>query len=302
MEAWVWGYTSAIGSSGRTAARSAWRAAREPVPASSWSFRLAAGGDHVNLSTLPGSIFREPDSPIALAQFMSGRRARTRSCWSTLCSNRAVNARRVSRSAFAALLVAAGVIAWSPSPSAAGTRFTELRDRATKAFKAKRYKEACALYTEAQAAQPADAANMADLALCLQRAGDDDGAVKANQDAIRLASAPGAPADKSLRVRKAAYYNLGRLDWSIRRSPRLKEQGRVRQPDRRRRRLQAPRARLRSQRHDRRGPAPHRLRRRALCARRGVGPTRRERLPDQLALDGRRRHRPRTGPTATPMT
>ena len=98
---------------------------------------------------------------------------------------------------------------------AAGTRFTELRDRATKAFKAKRYKEACALYTEAQAAQPADAANMADLALCLQRAGDVDGAVKANQDAIRLASAPGAPAGKSLRVRKAAYYNLGRLDWSI---------------------------------------------------------------------------------------
>ena len=55
MVAWVWGSTSAIGSSGHTAARSAWRAAREPVPASSWSFHLAARGDHVNLRSAPPS-------------------------------------------------------------------------------------------------------------------------------------------------------------------------------------------------------------------------------------------------------
>jgi hypothetical protein len=110
-----------------------------------------------------------------------------------------------------------GLLSWRAGPLAAppqpDARFTELHDRAMRAFRAKRFRQACDLFVGAQRVRPADAANMADLALCLQRAGDNDGAVRANRYALRLASVPGAPEDKSLRVRKAAYYNLSRLDF-----------------------------------------------------------------------------------------
>jgi len=97
-------------------------------------------------------------------------------------------------------------------PPPAEPRFVELHARATRAFRGKHFKEACALFADAQRARPADAANMADLALCLQRLGDDDGAARANRYAIRLASVPDTPDDATrLRVRKSAYYNLGRL-------------------------------------------------------------------------------------------
>ena len=114
-----------------------------------------------------------------------------------------------SERAFVGLLAWQGDVAAAPPPA----RADDLHARAMRAFRRKRYHEACDLFAGAQVARPASAANMADLALCLERAADREGATRANRYAIRLAEAPGiVDEEKSLRVRKAAYHNLGRLN------------------------------------------------------------------------------------------
>jgi hypothetical protein len=110
-----------------------------------------------------------------------------------------------------------GLLAWQGDAAAAppsARAADNLHAQAMRAFRGKRYRQACDLFVAAQVARPANAANMTDLALCLERAGDKEAAARANRYAIRLAEAPGVvDEDKGRRrVRKAAYYNLGRLN------------------------------------------------------------------------------------------
>ena len=100
----------------------------------------------------------------------------------------------------------------APETSPWKTAFSDTRRRAQKAFRAKRFDEACRFYAAAQRLEPASAANMVDLALCLQRWNFKEGAVRANRYAIRLASGTDRNSDKAESVRRAAYYNLGRLE------------------------------------------------------------------------------------------
>ena len=62
------------------------------------------------------------------------------------------------------------------------------RAAATRAFKAKRYAEACPFYQRVIDAAPEDAAAHADLGLCLLRLGQSAEAIAANRRAIALAA------------------------------------------------------------------------------------------------------------------
>jgi hypothetical protein len=94
----------------------------------------------------------------------------------------------------------------------AGTpTFAELRERGQRAYRAEQFEEARQLWRAAAALKPDDAETIADLALALQHLRMTDEAIKANRDAIRLASAPRSGGDRARRIRRAAYYNLGKL-------------------------------------------------------------------------------------------
>jgi hypothetical protein len=89
--------------------------------------------------------------------------------------------------------------------------FAELRERGRSAYGAERFDEARQFWSAASALQPSDAETVADLALAFQHLGMTDEAVHANRDAIRLAASLRGGGDRARRVRRAAYYNLGKL-------------------------------------------------------------------------------------------
>jgi thioredoxin-like negative regulator of GroEL len=59
--------------------------------------------------------------------------------------------------------------------------------------------------------RPEDAEARVDLAVALSHVGERDEAIKANREAIRLASLGSRSADRRRRIRVAAYFNLGKL-------------------------------------------------------------------------------------------
>jgi hypothetical protein len=89
--------------------------------------------------------------------------------------------------------------------------FKELRERGQLAYRAKRFEDACAYWSKAAALRPEDAEVAADLALAFSRVGKIDQAIKANRDAIRLASSTTSDSGRGRRIRLGAYYNLGKL-------------------------------------------------------------------------------------------
>jgi hypothetical protein len=98
------------------------------------------------------------------------------------------------------------------APAVAGTpNFSELRERGRRAYREQRFDEARELWSAAATLQPKDAETVADLALAFQHLRMTDEAIQANRDAIRLASALRGGGDQARRLRRAAYYNLGKL-------------------------------------------------------------------------------------------
>jgi hypothetical protein len=93
-------------------------------------------------------------------------------------------------------------------------RAAPLRDEATRAYKARRYAEACPLFAKARALAPQDFGIASDLGLCLLRQGKKAEARAALEDAVRLTlenersphRLPDAP-----KMRKAAAFNLSLL-------------------------------------------------------------------------------------------
>ena len=97
--------------------------------------------------------------------------------------------------------------------AAARAEAAALRKTASQAFKAKRYPAACDAYAKlaAVAPPPDDAAPVADLALCLQRLGKKDEAIKANHRAIALGAKDDLSDWGDDATRRHAYFNLGKL-------------------------------------------------------------------------------------------
>jgi len=97
------------------------------------------------------------------------------------------------------------------SAKKATVNFSQLRERRRRAYRAGRFDEARELWSAAAALDPEDAETVADLAVAFQRLNAMDNAIQANRDAIRLASATRYPDDRARRIRRAAYFNLGKL-------------------------------------------------------------------------------------------
>jgi hypothetical protein len=98
------------------------------------------------------------------------------------------------------------------APAVTGaSSFSELRERGRRAYRAQRFDEARELWSAAAALKPQDAETVADLALAFQHLSMNDEAIRANRDAIRLASTARGSGDRALRIRRAAYFNLGKL-------------------------------------------------------------------------------------------
>ena len=91
-------------------------------------------------------------------------------------------------------------------------RFEDLRARGRRAYRALRFEEARALWADAHALRPDDAETAADLALAYQHTNENARAIETNREAIRLASSGKLGSDKARRIRRAAYYNLGKLE------------------------------------------------------------------------------------------
>ncbi len=113
------------------------------------------------------------------------------------------------------LLLAASPDAGTPSaPKDPVAEAASLPNDATKAYKARRYAEACPLFARALALAPQDFGIASDLGLCLLRQGKKAQARAALEDAVRLSlenersasRLPDAP-----KVRKAAAFNLALL-------------------------------------------------------------------------------------------
>ena len=98
-----------------------------------------------------------------------------------------------------------------PAPGAA-PKFEDLRKRGRKAYRAQRFEDARDLWADAYALRSDDAETAADLALAYQHTSQNDLAIGLNRDAIRLASSGKLGSDKARRIRRAAYYNLGKLE------------------------------------------------------------------------------------------
>jgi hypothetical protein len=87
----------------------------------------------------------------------------------------------------------------------AGDGVPALAAKATKLFRARKYGQACPLFQQVTALAPDSASAWSDLGVCLGRQGDHvDEALAADRKAIALAGG-------SQRIRKAAYFNLGKL-------------------------------------------------------------------------------------------
>jgi hypothetical protein len=106
----------------------------------------------------------------------------------------------------------------APSDEARARRVADRRGKvraaraaAQRAFKARRYADACPLYEQVAALAPDDAPAQADLALCLQRLGRDADAIAANYKAIALGARTDLDDAGDGRTRGHAYYNLTKL-------------------------------------------------------------------------------------------
>jgi hypothetical protein len=86
-----------------------------------------------------------------------------------------------------------------------------LRDEATRAFKDKRWAEACVAYQKVAAARPDSGAAQLDLGLCLQRLGKKKEAIAANREAIALAGRSELDDEEDPATRRQAYLNLYKL-------------------------------------------------------------------------------------------
>jgi hypothetical protein len=86
-----------------------------------------------------------------------------------------------------------------------------LEAEAAALFKAKRYREACAVYQKIAAAHPDSGAPQADLGLCLQRLGKKKEAIAANWKAIALGAKTDVVAAGEPSTRRHAYFNLYKL-------------------------------------------------------------------------------------------
>jgi len=86
---------------------------------------------------------------------------------------------------------------------------TGLKRAALKAFRAKRYAEACDLFARVQNLTPTDVANLGDLGFCKQRLGDTADALVIDRYALELTASASA---EHARLRQAVYYNLAQLD------------------------------------------------------------------------------------------
>ena len=102
-----------------------------------------------------------------------------------------------------ALAVSVAVGSWAVADSAAG-----LTARATKLYRKKKYDEACQLFRKVTELVPTSASAWADLGLCLGKLpGSEADAVAANRKALALGK-------DSEKIRKAALFNLGKLEGS----------------------------------------------------------------------------------------
>ena len=101
----------------------------------------------------------------------------------------------------------------NPKPSAAAN-FATLKRRALSAFRAKRYREACDLFAQAQAYKPKDTFNLGELGLCQARAEEDYYAAFIDRYALWLdfALERSSSGNHDTRARQAIYYNLAQLD------------------------------------------------------------------------------------------
>ena len=90
-----------------------------------------------------------------------------------------------------------------------GASIAGLKRTALNTFRAKRYAEACDLFARVQNLTPTDVANLGDLGLCKQRAGDTADALVIDRYALELAASDSA---QHARLRHAVYYNLAELD------------------------------------------------------------------------------------------
>lgn len=88
------------------------------------------------------------------------------------------------------------------------TSVHSLKRRALRAFRAKRYEQACDLFAQAQNRVPHDSANLGDLGLCLQRAGQAGLAEVVDRHALALAA---GTSEADSKVRHAVYHNLALL-------------------------------------------------------------------------------------------
>jgi tetratricopeptide (TPR) repeat protein len=108
--------------------------------------------------------------------------------------------------AFVGGLFSTGVLA-APAKS-----FADLRRAGQEAYRANKFADAEALFRAASSMRPDDGEVWLDVAMCSQHLGKADEAVAANRQAIRLASKDdGAGSARRRRVRRAAYFNLGKL-------------------------------------------------------------------------------------------
>jgi tetratricopeptide (TPR) repeat protein len=100
-------------------------------------------------------------------------------------------------------------------PSADKPAVAAARKAARRAFKAKQYATACALYQKIVAQLPDDPPSRADLALCLQRLGRKADAIAANYQALALAARTDRAPDGDPATRRHAYHNLSTLDVAV---------------------------------------------------------------------------------------
>ena len=90
-------------------------------------------------------------------------------------------------------------------------KISALQGEASRAFKDKRYAQACAAYQNVAASRPDSGAALADVGLCLQRRGKKKEAIAADQKAVALAAKTDLSDDGDPSTRKHAYFNLYKL-------------------------------------------------------------------------------------------
>jgi len=105
-----------------------------------------------------------------------------------------------------------GRLAAGASAAPSAKSFAALRRAGQRAYRARKFEKAAALFRASSSLRPDDGEVWLDLAMCLQHLSKADDAIAANREAIRLASrndVAGSP--RARRARRAAYFNLGKL-------------------------------------------------------------------------------------------